>query len=378
MLRASEFDTYVQELNLDQPAVALLKSIRCGVDGRPAPPVRRMESRVGNVTVRYPSNKMGFVVECESGRAEFYAALNWEHDADVFEYYSQPVTLALRYKSARGKSLTVHHTPDFLVLRSGAVEFVECKTVDGLARQVETQPNRYRMGEDGRWSSPPAEEAAKHHGLGYRIWTPAELTSQFIANLRYLDPHYRRDANAYSPDYYLPIVNYVREHQGIFLDELAEHFGTEAPALIRWMIVQRHLFGDLQHRLISESSDFPLYTSSDLIPAAKHFCPNNNRRPSSLSDNSTSVTKTSNLITEAYQHFGAAAFAVANRRFEILNSASKPMGISARTIRSWRQRYARAEKLASRCCNSPGTDFCPAVRLNSLGSFGSIVQLMVK
>lgn len=345
MLNPSEFAMYVKALNLEQPAVTLLDSIRHGADGKPAPPVRRTQSHFGNVTVRYPSIKMGFVVECESGRAEFSAALNWEHDPEVLEYYSQPATLELHYKSARGKLLRVHHTPDFLVLRSDVVEFVECKSVDGLARQAEAQPNRFRKREDGRWVSPPAQEAAKQYGLDYRLWTPAELTPQLTANLRYLDPHYRRPSGAYPLDYYAPIVDYVREHQGICLDELVEHFGSEAPALIRWMIVQRHLFCDLQHKLISESADFSLYTSADLIPAAKHFASGASLRPGSLDGDASSAQETSNAITHAYQHFGAAAFGVANRKFEILKSAAKSVSVSARTVRSWKQRYAQAEKL---------------------------------
>lgn len=344
MLNTSEFAAYVKALNLEQPAVRLLKSIRHGDDGKPAPPVRRTQSHFGNVTVRYPSIKMGFVIECESGRAEYCAALNWEHDPEVLEYYSQPARLELQYKSARGKSLTVHHTPDFLVLRSGIVEFVECKSVDGLARQVEAQPNRYKMREDGCWISPPAQDAARQHGVSYRLWTPAELTPQFKANLRYLDPHFRRPSDAYPRDYYTSVVDYVCEHQGIFLDELIERFGSEAPALVRWMIVQRHLSCDLQHKLIADSADFPLYTSADLVPAAKHFAPSATLRPGSPDDN-PAVKKTSNAITHAYQHFGAAAFGIANRKFEILRGAANPIGTSARTVRSWKQRYAQAEKL---------------------------------
>ena len=124
MLSPSAFLTYVENLKLIQAALELLKSVRIGPDGHPAPPVRRVESHAGNSNMRYPSMKMGFVVDCESGRAEYYAALHFEHDPDVLEYYSQPATITLHYRSAAGRALTVPHTPDFLVLRVGAVEFV--------------------------------------------------------------------------------------------------------------------------------------------------------------------------------------------------------------------------------------------------------------
>ena len=137
MLSPSEFLAYVRDLNLGQSALALVNSVRYGADGKAAPPVRRVDSHAGNSNVRYPSQKMGFVVDCESGRAEYYAALNFEHDPDVHEYYSQPATLKLHYTSGAGRSLTVTHTPDFLVLRCRSVEFVECKTVDGLEKQAQ-------------------------------------------------------------------------------------------------------------------------------------------------------------------------------------------------------------------------------------------------
>ena len=71
MLSPSAFHTYAENLKLIQAALELLNSVRIGPDGHPAPPVRRVESHAGNSNVRYPSMKMGFVVDCESGRAEY-------------------------------------------------------------------------------------------------------------------------------------------------------------------------------------------------------------------------------------------------------------------------------------------------------------------
>ena len=347
MLSSSAFLAYVENLKLVQAALELLKSVRIGPDGHPAPPVRRVESHVGNSNVRYPSKKMGFVVDCESGRAEYYAALHFEHDPDVLEYYSQPATITLHYQSAAGRALTVPHTPDFLVMRVGAVEFVECKTVDGIEKQAQAQPNRYRKNPEGRWTSPPAEEAAQAHGIGYRLWTPAELTPQFAANLKYLDPHYHRLAAAYLPDHYAAVIAYVREHQGISLDALVEHFGSDAPGLIRWMIVQGHLFCDLQHQLVSESADLLLYSSPDLIRAAQHFGPGDTPWPTALTGSAPAPPQqASAAISHAYQHFGSSAFGAANQRMAVLNGALSPLRRpSERTLRDWKKRLALAEKL---------------------------------
>jgi putative transposase len=199
----------------------------------------------------------------------------------------------------------------------------------------------------GRWASPPAEEAVKAYGVGYRLWTPAELTPQFAANLRYLDPHYQRREDAYSPDRYSAVVDYVREHQGISVDGLVDHFGDDAPALIRWMIVRGHLFCDLQHQLVSESANLLLYTSPDLIRAAQHFGPSGTPWPVALTGSAPAPNQQiSSAISRAYQHFGASAFEAANRRVAVLNGAPSPLAVpSRRTLRLWKKRLAQAEKL---------------------------------
>ena len=116
MLSESAFEVYAFGLKMARKTVEFLQSIRCGAGGKPAPPVRRVGSHRGNLNVRYPSRKMGFVVECESGRAEYYAALHFEHSLDFLEYYSQPATLTLHYTSGKGRAVTVRHVPDYLAL----------------------------------------------------------------------------------------------------------------------------------------------------------------------------------------------------------------------------------------------------------------------
>jgi len=47
---------------------------------------------MGNVTTRYVSRKMPFIVESESHKVELHGM---EADADVLEYYDQPSTIKL-------------------------------------------------------------------------------------------------------------------------------------------------------------------------------------------------------------------------------------------------------------------------------------------
>jgi putative transposase len=60
VLTQDAFLAYCQRLELSAPAQALLTQIRA------APPSRRVQGRQGNVTCRYPSRKMGCIIQAES------------------------------------------------------------------------------------------------------------------------------------------------------------------------------------------------------------------------------------------------------------------------------------------------------------------------
>jgi putative transposase len=347
MLAKAEFFEYVRSLSLTEETIKFIQQLRLSPDGSVAPPVRRISSHVGNSNVRFPSLKNGFVAECESGRPEYYYALHADHNDDVFEFYPQPCTVTLHYPSGLGRAVTAHHTPDFFVLSASCVEFVECKTLDGLEEQAKKQPNRYLKTDAGIWISPPGQAAAQALGLRYRIWTPAEMTPQFTANLVYLHPHYRRGPDAYLAERYLPVVDYVREHQGISIDALSTHVGPDGPALVRWMLVQRHLHCDLQHQLVSESADTFLYTSPDLIRAAKHFGPGAVPWPTALAGKAPGAADQKSVaISHAFTHYGASAFGVANQRWALIHGTPVPtLQPTPRTIRIWKKAMAKALKL---------------------------------
>jgi putative transposase len=76
-----------------------------------------------------------------------------EDDPAVLEYDDQPTTLALRYPSTTGRQVTVHHTPDFLVLRTDGAVLEEWVTfaVDAYSRRLlglylSFDPPAYRAG----------------------------------------------------------------------------------------------------------------------------------------------------------------------------------------------------------------------------------------
>jgi putative transposase len=345
MLNEAEFKAYAASLSLSSAALELLRSVRPGPDGRPAPPARAVDSQVGNSIVRYPSQKMGFAVECESGRSEYLSALELEHDDDVQEYYSQPCRIVLRYQSPTDRKVVVSHIPDCLVLRRRAIEFRECKTQDGIAASAKLQPNRYQGDASGQWTCPPGEDAAKEYGFAYRVWTPAALAPAFAANLRFLDPFFKRPDDYFAQAVYRAVVEHVEQHQGITLDDLSIYFGSQGPALTRWMIAQGHLYCDLHRWRIAEPATALVYTSRDVGKAAERFLPEIQKWPVQLAGPAPMpAQQASSLVTSVFLQYGEAAITFANRRLSCLSGQS-PAPVSARTVRRWKKAYASSQRV---------------------------------
>src|SRR5713226_2031958 len=101
-----EFNRYCQALQFSEATRALVEQIRR------APPARRVRSRAGNVCVRYPSRKMGCVIQAESHRVEFAGVLEYEFTTSVLEYYDQPTSFQLRYLTKDSRPVAPFHTPD--------------------------------------------------------------------------------------------------------------------------------------------------------------------------------------------------------------------------------------------------------------------------
>jgi putative transposase len=74
MLTPDDLATLCQNLALSEQAQAVLTRIRS------SPPSRRVGSGGKNVPVRYPSRKMGVVIQAESRTVEFAGVYLMEHD----------------------------------------------------------------------------------------------------------------------------------------------------------------------------------------------------------------------------------------------------------------------------------------------------------
>ena len=184
-----EFDYWCKQQQLTAQTLLLIAAIRA------APPSRRVQGRVKNVSGVYPSRKMGQTIQFESHTVELWAIYQMEHDPLVLEFYDQPPPFKIQYQNQNGRKIGHYHTPDFFVLRSSGAAWEEWKTETELKRLAQKYPSRYQKTETGHWHCPPGEAYAESYGLKYHVRTDTELNPIYTANLMFLEDYFRFTAN---------------------------------------------------------------------------------------------------------------------------------------------------------------------------------------
>ena len=232
----------------------LIRSVRA------AAPARAVQGRGGNVTGRYPSRKMGRTIQYESRTVEFAFVIQSETDATVIEYYDQPCQLPLEYCSRNGRRVVVNHTPDFLVLGTEFAGFVECKPEAKLQKLAANAPHRYVQGAESAWRCPPGEVAAERYGLGYRVWTPAGVSSAFIDNTRFLLAEWGQSDRTFPDTDLQRVLACTRTKPGIQLEELVHEVGDSD--LVYWCIFRRHVHVDLAAHYLCQPDRVRVFVDS--------------------------------------------------------------------------------------------------------------------
>lgn len=214
MLRDDQLAQLCQDLGLSKEAQAVIAHVRS------SPPSRRVRGGAGNVSVRYPSQKMGVTIQAESHRNELAGIYAKEHDPATLEYYDQPPPIKLTYPAKNGRAVGVLHTPDFFIIRSDSVGWEEWKLAEELERLTERMPHRYVRAEDGRWRCPPGEGYAASLGFFYRVCSSAEIDWVFQRNLLFLEDYLRADCPPVREQACRAIRALVVQTPGMRLDEL--------------------------------------------------------------------------------------------------------------------------------------------------------------
>jgi hypothetical protein len=217
MLDDQQLRDWCKRLDLSEKAQIVVRQIRS------SEPARRVQGRRGNVRGCFPSRKMGHTIQYESLTNELSAIYLMEyHEAGLLEYWDQPLSFTLRYKTKAGANHGHTHTPDFFVLRRDGAGWEEWKMEDELSALAEKMPARYVRSENEGWRCPPGEEYARQFGFYYRLRTSAEINWALQRNLRFLEDYLRADdqRRLISEPARLSVTSLLAAHPGMPLSEL--------------------------------------------------------------------------------------------------------------------------------------------------------------
>jgi putative transposase len=271
MLTADELTALCQRLALSEQAQKTLALIR---SPRPA---RRVGSGGKNVPVRYPSRKMGVIIQAESRTVELAGVYLMEHDATILEFWDQPnppITLhyPVKLKNGRMRNTGVLHTPDFFVIREKTLEqgertvelgWEEWKTEAALLEFEHAESNRYMRDEHGKWRCPPGEAVAAPLGFYYRVRSSAEIHEVFQRNLRFLSYYLREESLSVSDPAQEEVLTLVRQEPGISLSLLLEQIRVATSDDIYTLLVQDVLYTDLYAVPLAEPEQVHLFTDEE-------------------------------------------------------------------------------------------------------------------
>lgn len=258
------FHIWCQHLGLTSETEALLASIRS------SPPVRRVNSRAGNITGRFPSPKMGVSIQFESAHVEFWAIYVLERDPDVLEYYDQPCRIPLTYLAKSGKRTTQWHTPDFFVLRRESAGWEEWKPAQALEPLASSQPARYQVAGTGRWHCPPGETYAEHLGLTYRLRSSAEFHPLEIQNLKFLQDFWAYEVPTHPEQESLALAH-IQAHPETALSDLLATYPELAVDIIWVLLSTGRAFTDLSATLLMRHEQVLLYAEEGQVRATPTF-----------------------------------------------------------------------------------------------------------
>ena len=253
MLTQDQFRQYCHHLGLSEKARKVLDTIRH------SPPVRRVRSSAHNVAVRYPSRKMGMVIQAESHRNELAFVYEMEYDDEVLEYYDQPSTIKLAYQAKNGRNVGVLHTPDFFVLRADRAGWEECKTEAELPKLAERMPQRYVWDEQAGWRCPPGERYAQALGLYYHIRSSAEINWVFQRNLIFLQDYLRADCPAVDAQVQAVVSQVVKDEPGLNLSQLFQRLPDVSRDAIYQLLAAGQLYVDLHTTPLAEPDQVRLF-----------------------------------------------------------------------------------------------------------------------
>ena len=230
-------------------------------------PARRVGGGSNNVANRYPSRKMGRVIQGESRTVEYAFVKMCEYNPAVRFFLCQPGKLFVRRPDVKGRVRGKWTIPDYLVLDDHGFALVECKTEAEL--ELKSSGGSLRFVRDGdRWRDPSAEEAVREYGFQFRVFSSAEVNGIWLRNMDYLANY----DGAPDPDSRLTekLLTELLEAGPMRVREALELVDEKTPVLW-WLIANQKVWADLERDRIWEADISRVYSSRAWMIAGREL-----------------------------------------------------------------------------------------------------------
>lgn len=271
MLKNSELKDLFDRLNIPPTGRKYVEQVR------QSPPKRRVKDGKSNVTVRFPSQKMGHIIQCESRTAEHVFVLGCEISPHILEIWDQGGYLTLHYKDSKGRNRGHREVFDFLTIERDEIAIVQCKKEDELEKWEARNPMRFSRDSENKWRSIAGEDAASMYGLSYRVWMPERSSVLLARNADYLLDYIDEDVPEALASRVHQIKKLVAEQNVIRLDRLIDRIDSVDAVL--FAIAKFEVTFDWENDLACRPEVAFVY-SSEVYLSAHKSC-------RSMSDNAT-------------------------------------------------------------------------------------------
>lgn len=219
-------------------------------------PARRVSanSTAGNRAIRYPSKKMGVVIQAESKSLEFASILEKEFSDDVLYFYDQPPPLELVYTSGQ-RTVRTSSTLDYFVISKSFIGFEEWKPFSQLTEISKKRPDYIAYNpKENFFTSPAIERALSGTGLSYRILSEKDINSTLIENLDFLNGYLNVRQYDIDPKNWKKLSSLLKTHKSLTINEVLSQ--GISPDALYYSIIKKTIFFPLKELRI-QSTDSP-------------------------------------------------------------------------------------------------------------------------
>jgi len=254
MLSNEEIQIWYAQNNVSDDGCKRIASIR-GSD-----PAYTTGRKAVGVKVAYPSRKMGHSIHVDAHKLRYAAALEYEYDDDVIEYWDLPPAIKLTYKHQNGSNGGMLFVPHFFVIRRASAGYEEWQNKNTITKYADRAPNRYVQNENGLWHCPPGEREVQGLGLYYTVRTSAEISWPMVNNIEYLTDYLGTSTPNVPSNIQSLVLSTVSAEPGISrkrLEDLLKNNVTSDHVLN--MIAHSMVYADLNRELVSATDEVHLY-----------------------------------------------------------------------------------------------------------------------